>query len=227
MRHPKNSPALAFAGLFILASAFLPACGKKSVRSDAMAVPTATPVSDTLTLADQTPTSSLPADTGNTQTAMASEPTPTLTPSQYSYVPDSVSMDPDPEAEEAKIKRKNKPAKSLVVADAKPTVEPTPTTAVPTPVPTPVAVAVQAETPPPVEPSASTGGYSWLWWLLLLLAALVGGWYYWNKKKSENTHGLGGSSVRPAPPLGGLSPVSGFFAQRRDLPRVSKKRRKG
>jgi len=59
------------------------------------------------------------------------------------------------------------------------------------------------ETATPVKKS---GGSSWIWWILLILALGGAGWYFWSKNQSE------GGSSQPKPPVGGLSPVSGFTA---------------
>ena len=59
------------------------------------------------------------------------------------------------------------------------------------------------ETPMPIKKS---GGSHWLLWILVLLVVGLIGWYFWSK--SQEGHHPG----QPAPPMGGLSPVSGFTA---------------
>ena len=59
------------------------------------------------------------------------------------------------------------------------------------------------ETPMPVKKSA---GAHWFLWLLVLIVLGLIGWYFWSKNQEGQHPG------QPAPPLGGLSPVSGFTA---------------
>ena len=47
-------------------------------------------------------------------------------------------------------------------------------------------------------------------WILLLVLLGVGAWYYWKSKKNTRP-----ALLQPHPPLGGLSPVSGFTGRRR------------
>jgi hypothetical protein len=60
------------------------------------------------------------------------------------------------------------------------------------------------ETPVPVKKS---GGVHWFLWLLVLLVLGGIGWYFWSKSQSDHQ-----SPSQPMPPVGGLSPVSGFTA---------------
>ncbi len=82
----------------------------------------------------------------------------------------------------------------------------TPVTAegVATPVPTPLVATNPTpamESPAPVKrPVAS----HWLLWILVALVLGGIGWYFWTKNKENQ------GPTQPAPPTGGLSPVSGF-----------------
>ena len=72
----------------------------------------------------------------------------------------------------------------------------------------PVAAAV---TPVPVvSPVAAKtenkSGSLWLW-ILAVILVLGGGYYFWTKKSSRR-------KGHPLPPMGGLSPVSGFTAMK-------------
>jgi outer membrane biosynthesis protein TonB len=231
MQHPRTSRALAAVLTILLAAAFLPACGKKSVRSDnldlaaATVPPTQTPNAD-LILAEF-------KDNPDVQVSAAQVPTLTPVPQDFAHVPDTVTMEPDTDMEEAKLKKKARPPKNVVVAEA-PASEPSPTevpvdtassAAEPTPAP---AAALKVDTSN-VDPGTNGGTrISWLWWLLLILMAAVVGWYFWDKHQNEMSHGLSGSPLRPAPPLGGLSPVSGYYAKRKTHARAraaSKKKR--
>jgi hypothetical protein len=129
-------------------------------------------------------------------------------------------MEPDPKKEEAKLKKKILKLKTPDVAETAPVSDPIPAPDEPEPV---VAEAVAVPTTPPAAIKVDTtnidpdmrGGtrVSWLWWFLLILIAAITGWYFWDKRKNEDIHGLSGSPLRPAPPLGGLSPVSGYYAK--------------
>jgi hypothetical protein len=57
--------------------------------------------------------------------------------------------------------------------------------------------------PAPVK--KKSGGSRWLLWLLGAVALAGAGWYLWSKKHPPD-------SSEPMPPVGGLSPVSGFTA---------------
>lgn len=52
-------------------------------------------------------------------------------------------------------------------------------------------------------PPKKSGGSHWLLWLLLAIVVAGGAWYFWSQKQAED-------SSQPMPPVGGLSPVSGF-----------------
>jgi hypothetical protein len=71
----------------------------------------------------------------------------------------------------------------------------------PTPVATPAAVAA----PVNAQPEKKSGS-KWLW--ILIAVAALGGGYYLYAKKSPRRKG------HPLPPMGGLSPVSGFTAMK-------------
>jgi hypothetical protein len=58
------------------------------------------------------------------------------------------------------------------------------------------------ETPAPIVKS---GGSHWIWWILLIVVLGGIGWYFWSKNQSDD-------HSQPMPPVGGLSPVSGFTA---------------
>ncbi len=76
-----------------------------------------------------------------------------------------------------------------------------------TPAATPetAAAAATPNTAPPVDASVppAKGGSHWIWWVLLVLALGGIGWFLKNKSQS-------GDYSQPNPPVGGLSPVSGF-----------------
>jgi hypothetical protein len=56
-------------------------------------------------------------------------------------------------------------------------------------------------------PPVKKGGHSsWLWWILLVLILAGIGWYFWSKNQPDE------HPAQPMPPVGGLSPVSGFTA---------------
>jgi hypothetical protein len=100
-------------------------------------------------------------------------------------------------------------AKALPVA-----VTPTPTVvaaqvqATPTVVPTPIV----SQPMPPVETTVAPKpkrGTNWLLWILILIILIVAGvWGYFRYlEMKEDSH-------QPQPPVGGLSPVSGFTGQK-------------
>jgi len=68
-----------------------------------------------------------------------------------------------------------------------------------TPAATPNAVPPMDTTVPP----AKGGGSHWIWWVLLVLVLGGVGWFLKNRSQS-------GDYSQPNPPVGGLSPVSGF-----------------
>lgn len=86
-----------------------------------------------------------------------------------------------------------------------------------TPVATTESAAASVNTPetapkqtPAVEttlPVKKNGGFHWLLWLLVLI--VIGGivWYFLSKNREHNDQ-----TGQPTPPMGGLSPVSGFTA---------------
>jgi hypothetical protein len=61
------------------------------------------------------------------------------------------------------------------------------------------------ETSAPVKKS---GHASWLWVPLVLALGGLIGWYFWSKNRTDD------HPSQPMPPVGGLSPVSGFTAVR-------------
>lgn len=75
------------------------------------------------------------------------------------------------------------------------------------------------ETALPEAPVSRSSGSSWLWWLLLILACACG-YYLWKKRKEKIRAAFPGEAPapKPAPPLGGLSPVSGYLQGRKLLP---------
>lgn len=86
----------------------------------------------------------------------------------------------------------------------------TPGTPAATPDVTPVTTPVP---PPPVDtttPPAKTGGSHWIWWVLLVLVLGGVGWFLKNKNQS-------GDFSQPNPPVGGLSPVSGFTGVKNNI----------
>jgi hypothetical protein len=54
-------------------------------------------------------------------------------------------------------------------------------------------------------PVIRSGGSHWIWWTLLVVVLGGIGWYFWSKNQSDD-------HSQPMPPVGGLSPVSGFTA---------------
>lgn len=169
-------------------------------------------------------------------------PTVTYTPtvSDYAYVPETVSMEQDADVVNAKSKKTLSTAskvKSSGVSDTemeqgaevieaglkktpraaqtekvfhKPTATPLPTA---TPIPTPVstsAVPGSLKGEPMGSEPMTSGKSSWkIWgWLLVVLMVLGALWYYWRKSQEDDS-----TPTHPSAPLGGLSPVSGFFAK--------------
>jgi hypothetical protein len=92
---------------------------------------------------------------------------------------------------------------------SKTTITTTPVTSnenVETPVPTTVTTpkeTPQVESPAPMK---KAGGSHWLLWTLVVLVLAGIGYYFWNKSQDNKP------PTMPAPPTGGLSPVSGFTA---------------
>jgi len=94
-----------------------------------------------------------------------------------------------------KIGHKKKPLSSLTTTSTTAnTVAPPPETPAQTPA---------METAAPV---AKSGGSHLLLWLLLIIVLGGVGWYFWSKNHPED------HVDQPMPPVGGLSPVSGFTA---------------
>ena len=88
------------------------------------------------------------------------------------------------------------------------------TTAVNTPVSTPqntpLATPVMDATEPP---PAKKSGSGWILWVLLALVGGGGGWYFWTKRQEDAAI----HPPQPKPPVGGLSPVSGFTGKRDEI----------
>jgi len=63
-----------------------------------------------------------------------------------------------------------------------------------------------AQTPAMETAAPVKKGSNWLWWALLALVLAGAGYLTWKKRRSEE------HSAQPMPPVGGLSPVSGFTA---------------
>lgn len=214
MRHLRISTLFAFSAVLLLA-ALLPACGKKTVRSEQIEP---TPVlTDTPTvLPTESPTStadnSLSLIPESAPTAVPTA-TPTATVAAYSYVPETVTMEQDADSVEAKPTPKPRPIKTVRTA-AKISVAPTATpttvaTAIPTPEPTSAVLGSMKNEPmtPETVPTSKSSSKIWTWLLLLLVVAgaLL---YYWRRNQDEDP-----TPGKPSAPLGGLSPVSGYFAK--------------
>jgi len=245
MRHFRNSTLFAF-GVFLFAASLLPACGKKSIRSEQIEPTPGVTASATVSPSESTtPTAAAREDSlfSVAENAVSASPTVTYTPtvSDYAYVPETVSMEQDADIINAKTKKSpssTQKIKSSGVSDTemeqgadvieaglkktpraaqtpkvsrKPTATPQPTA---TPIPTPpstsaVLGSVKGE---PMSSEPLTGGKSsWkMWgWLLVVLLVLGALWYYWRKSQEDDS-----TPTHPSAPLGGLSPVSGFFAKR-------------
>ncbi len=86
----------------------------------------------------------------------------------------------------------------------------TPSTAANTPEVTPQTTPNQ--TPAMETPAApvKTGGSHWILWTVLVVAVAGIGWFFWSKNQS-------GDSGQPNPPVGGLSPVSGFTGVKNNI----------
>ena len=87
--------------------------------------------------------------------------------------------------------------------------------------PSTAAAATTPETAPQTTPAQTpamettvtpvkTGGSHWILWTILVVAAAGIGWFFWSKNQS-------GDSGQPNPPVGGLSPVSGFTGVKNDI----------
>ncbi|HUO57770.1 MAG TPA: hypothetical protein VMV05_06300 [bacterium] len=68
--------------------------------------------------------------------------------------------------------------------------------------------------PPIMDTSTPTspkkGGSGWVMWVLLVLVGGGGGWYFWSKRQEASLV----NPNQPKPPVGGLSPVSGYTGKR-------------
>lgn len=62
-----------------------------------------------------------------------------------------------------------------------------------------------SETPAMETAAPVKKGSSWLWWVLLALVLVGAAYLAWKKRQAEG-------ASQPMPPVGGLSPVSGFTA---------------
>jgi hypothetical protein len=212
MRHLRTSALFAFA-TFLVAASFLPACGKKSIRSEQLE-PTPS-VSETVSpIASEnigTPTETPQASEEVVVLAETPEPSPTPTVADYSYVPETVTMEQDPDAVEAALKKKKSKPASIAKGSAKVV---TAVKAEPTATPLPAQIASDIAKIDPIStevtPQAKKSSNKTIW-LLLLLLLLGGGWYVWRKRQAEDSS----FPTKPSAPLGGLSPVSGFFAKRK------------
>ncbi len=88
-----------------------------------------------------------------------------------------------------------------------PTPEMTPTAE---PVMTPTAVAAPA---PPMETTTNTHprkGPHWILWLIILILLGGGAYWYWLRSKEDDN-----TPYQPHPPVGGLSPVSGYTVRKK------------
>jgi hypothetical protein len=254
MRHLRNSTFFALS-VFLLVASLLPACGKKSIRSeqleptpDATSSASVSPSESTTPTMTATPGESLFSVPENEITAV---PTVTATPtvSDYSYVPETVTMEQDADTVSAKLKKTAHSAAALKSSStretemeergevieaglkkpvrtekskkvsAKPTSTPPPTaTSGPTPLPVSAAFgSMTTETP-----TGKKSSWKWWGWLFLVLLVLAALWYYLRKSQEDES-----LPTHPSAPLGGLSPVSGFFASQKkknaQTPRKNKK----
>lgn len=181
--------------LLLLSSAFIfPACGSKEVKSDN--------ASETVLKSSEP---ALPP--------MVATPTIEVTPTPT--VPSGVSMYVNTYVKKSSTHKRvasahKKTKKSLLSAPAS-----IPMMAAPlvTPVPT---ISMPIETFTPVTISKKKTGSRWplILAILALLAAL--GFYFWSKKAPPHND-------FPLPPMGGLSPVSGFTAMRKKIQPETKK----
>lgn len=216
----RNIKGALLLSLLVLAVGVLPACGKKTVRTEikqdadtiaASETVTPTTESTSVSTAATTTESSTAASTGE-DLASAADAT------------DTSSLAPENQTTETVVMEKPAPKPQPPTVQAAAPASPAPPAAT-KPADTPVAAAAAANNAPPpadqaaaaspvestpVEASANgKGGFPWIWILLLILLA-VGAWYYWHSKKTARP-----SLLQPHPPLGGLSPVSGFTGRRR------------
>lgn len=82
------------------------------------------------------------------------------------------------------------------------------TAAAPTPAMALQNIPIKTPTMETASPLKANGGSHWFLWVLVVLILGGIGWYFWSKKQSEGSHYPG----QPKPPVGGVSPVSGFMA---------------
>lgn len=250
MRHTRIFTLFAL-GVFLSAFILLPACGRKSLRSEQMEPTPEATIVPTAPTEEGTPSTLTPVATGTEVMSLdldASTATPTATATvtftptvaDYSYVPETVTMEEDDENVRASLKKakakpqtvseptkvttpvrasaakKHSKAAALpAAAQAAPTTTPVPTPPPPAPTAVP-AESVGAETVPQARPSSSR-----LIWLLILFALLGGAWYYWRKHQEADDS----FTDKPSAPLGGLSPVSGYFAKGKKRPASGESKR--
>ncbi len=77
---------------------------------------------------------------------------------------------------------------------------------------TPTVVPISDQSQPPMEGSANQKpkhGSHWFLWLVVLALLGGGAYWYWSHRKEDD------SPYQPQPPVGGLSPVSGFTARKK------------
>jgi len=213
MRHLRTSTLFAF-GAFLLITSLMPACGKKSIRSEQIE-PTPAVTESPSVSPSETPTPSTDTSVGLVPEASpTSSPTVTATAtvSDYSYVPETVTMEEDADTVSAKVVQKPKPVKATkppVKSPAVPTATPQPVaTDIPTPIPTSNVFGAIKSEPMSTDNPPSVKSTSKLWsWLLLLLVVVGAIWYFWRRNQDDDS-----LPSKPSAPLGGLSPVSGFFS---------------
>jgi hypothetical protein len=202
--------------LFVTALAVLPACGKKTMRTEIKQA------EDVSASAEATPTDETATETTDDAQAQSNATT-----GDSVYTGDDMVSAADAEDDAAKVEAKTTTNDMDSIPPPKPrefvekvTVKTQPVVAAaPEPTATVVPVVAASEEPPaasaspleaaPMEAAQNKGGFPWLWFLLLILVG-VGAWYYWKTKKQHRP-----TLLQPHPPLGGLSPVSGFTGRRR------------
>ena len=72
---------------------------------------------------------------------------------------------------------------------------------------TPVTTPQQTPAVETALPVKKSGAFHWVLWLLVIIVLGVIGWYFWSRSRSHSDQ-----SGQPTPPMGGLSPVSGYTA---------------
>lgn len=189
--------------LLLLSSAFIfPACGSNEVKSQKAAetvlksdktVPPPPMVSMSPTVAPSA-----------TQTASATK-TATGTDSDHSYT-----------SHKSSSSSSHTSAKRIVMTKA--TKKPVPMMAAPLVTPVPTQASMPMETFTPVATAAAPKKSGSHWPLIIAIIALVAavGFYFWTKKAPPHND-------FPLPPMGGLSPVSGFTAMRNKVQQETKK----